>query len=257
MKWNIDPELISLGPLSIRYYSLMFVIGFIASEKYVKNLFKRSEIDPELASTLTIYIIVGTFVGARLAHCFFYDPAYYLSNPLSILKVWEGGLASHGGYAGITIAVAMFVKKHQEIKFLWLMDCIAAPALFTGGLVRLGNFFNSEIVGKATDVPWAIIFERVDPLPRHPAQLYESLGYFTIALILGYMFRFKQQKLGNGVVFSTAIILSFIFRFLVEFVKDNQSTISSGLPVNMGQILSLVFVAFGVALLLKVRSNKA
>lgn len=257
MKWNIDPELVSLGPLAIRYYSLMFVIGFLASEKYVKGLFKRFGKNPELASTLTVYIIAGTFIGARLGHCLFYDPAYYLSNPLKILAVWEGGLASHGGYAGVIAAVVLFLRKHAELDFFWLMDCISAPALFTGGLIRIGNFFNSEIVGRPTDLPWAVVFQRVDPLPRHPAQLYESAGYFAISFILAYMFRHKENKLTNGTVLATAIILSFTFRFFVEFVKDNQSTVSRGLPINMGQILSVLFVSFGVLLLLRIRARKA
>lgn len=258
IRWNIDPELVSLGPLSIRYYSLMFVIGFITMEKYVKGLFARAGKNPELVSTLTVYIIAGTFIGARLAHCFFYDPAYYLSNPLKILAVWEGGLASHGGYAGVITAVALFVSKHKDqVSFLWLMDCVAGPALFVGGLIRIGNFFNSEIVGKVTDVPWAIVFERVDPLPRHPAQLYESIGYFSISFILAYMFRAKKSALTNGAVLATAIILSFTFRFFIEFIKDNQSTISRNLPINMGQILSIVFVSFGVFLLIRIRSKKA
>lgn len=261
MKWNVDPEIFRLGPLAIRYYSLMFVIGFITMEKYVKKLFAKNGKDPELVSTLTIYIIAGTFIGARLAHCFFYDPGYYLSNPLSILKVWEGGLASHGGYTGVIIAVALFLKKHKGISFLWLMDCIAGPCLFVGGLIRVGNFFNSEIIGKPTSLPWGIVFERVDPLTRHPAQLYESLGYFTISFILAYMFSLKtkgasKSKLVDGTVMASAFVIAFAFRFFIEFVKDNQSTISRNLPINMGQILSLFFVAFGVALLAKFLSKK-
>ena len=136
------------------------------------------------------------------------------------------------------------------------MDAIAGPCLFVGSLIRIGNFFNSEIVGKVSDVPWAIVFERVDPLPRHPAQLYESIGYFTIAMILAWMFRFKEEKLKAGSVLATAIIMSFTFRFFIEFVKDNQSTISANLPINMGQLLSIGFVSFGVILLLKIRSKK-
>lgn len=256
MKWNVDPVLLSLGPLAIRYYSLMFVIGFVSMEKYVKGIFQRAGKDPNLVSTLTVYIIAGTFIGARLAHVLFYDPVYYFSNPFSIIKVWEGGLASHGGYAGVIISVVLFLRKHKGINFFWLMDAIAGPCLFVGSLIRIGNFFNSEIVGKVTDVPWAIVFERVDPLPRHPAQLYESIGYFTIALILAWMFRFKVKKLKAGSVLATAIILSFTFRFFIEFVKDNQSTISANLPINMGQLLSIGFVSFGVILLLKIRSKK-
>lgn len=257
MKWNIDPVMVSLGPLSIRYYSLMFVIGFITMEKYVKGLFKKAGKDPELVSSLTVHIIAGTFVGARLAHCFFYDPGYYLSNPLAILKVWEGGLASHGGFAGVIIAVWIFFRKHKDLNFMWLMDCIAGPCLFVGSLIRIGNFFNSEIVGRPTDVPWAITFLKVDPLPRHPAMLYESFGYFCISLILAYMFKAKKADSKNGTVLATAIVLSFAFRFFIEFLKDNQSTISQNAPINMGQILSLVFASFGVFLFLKIRSQKA
>lgn len=256
MRWNIDPEIVSFGALSLRYYSLMFVIGFVSMEKYVKTLFVKHNKDPQLVSTLTVYIIAGTFIGARLAHVLFYDPAYYFSNPALILKVWEGGLASHGGFFGVIIATFLFLRKHKDISFLWLMDAIAGPCLFVGGLIRIGNFFNSEIVGKVSDVPWAIIFERVDPLPRHPAQLYEAIGYFCIAFILGYMFRRHKDKLSDGMVLVTAITLSFTFRFFIEFTKDIQSTLIQGSTINMGQILSVVFTAVGLGLWYKIRYSK-
>lgn len=256
MRWNIDPELIRLGPVAIRYYSLMFVIGFFTMEKYVKGVFRKLGKNPELVSSLTVYIIVGTFVGARLAHCFFYEPSYYLSNPLSIFKVWEGGLASHGGYTGVLISVMLFLKKHKDLKFFWLMDIIVAPCLFVGGLIRIGNFFNSEIVGAPTNLPWAIVFERVDLVPRHPAQIYESIGYFTISFILYTLFKNKFDKWAHGSILAVAIVLSFTFRFFIEFFKENQSTISEGLFINMGQILSIVFVIFGIVLFKKIQKKK-
>src|SRR5690606_7043043 len=224
MKWNVDPELIKIGPLAIRYYSLMFVIGFFTMEKYVKNVFSRLGKNPELVSSLTVYIIVGTLLGARLVHCVFYEPGYYFSNPLAILKIWEGGLASHGGYAGVLIAVMLFLRKHKDINFYWLMDIIVAPCLFVGGLIRLGNFFNSEIYGPPTDMPWGVVFERVDLVARHPTQLYESIGYFTISFILYRLFKTKFGKWKNGTNLAVAIILSFSFRFFIEFVKENEST---------------------------------
>ena len=252
MEWNAEPILFQLGPIAIRYYSLMFIIGFISMSYYVKKVFQADGHDPKLVDSLTNHIIVGMIVGARLAHCFFYDPGYYLSNPHKILMVWEGGLASHGGYLGVIIAVSLFIKKNPKINFLWLMDNIAGPCLFVGGLIRIGNFMNSEIIGKASDLPWAIIFKKVDLVPRHPAQLYEAIGYFSVAFLYMYLSR-KAKGLKNGAVLAIAMILSFLFRFFVEFAKDNQSTISDSLPINMGQILSLCFMMGGVYLYLKVQ----
>lgn len=245
LRWNVDPELIHIGPIAIRYYSLMFVIGFFSMEKYVRHIFSKLGKNPELVSKLTVYIIVGTFLGARLAHCFFYDPEYYLKNPFDIIKVWEGGLASHGGYAGVLIAVFLFFKKYKELPFYRLMDIVSGPALFVGGLIRIGNLFNSEILGNETSMPWGVVFERVDLVVRHPVQVYESIGYFTISFILFYLFNSKYKTWAQGAVLSVAIVLSFSFRFFIELFKENESTISEGFIINMGQILSLVFVFFG------------
>lgn len=256
IRWDIDPEIFRVGPVAIRYYSLMFVLGFFTMEKYVKGVFKKLGKNPELVSTLTVYIIVGTFIGARLAHCFFYEPNYYFSNPLAIFKIWEGGLASHGGFTGVLIAVFLFLKKHKDINFYWLMDIIVAPCLFVGGLIRVGNFFNSEIYGPATDLPWAVVFERIDLVPRHPTQIYEAIGYFTISFILYRLFKTKFGVWKNGTNLATAIILSFSFRFFIEFVKENESTLSQNTFINMGQMLSLAFIIFGFFLLQRVRRTK-
>lgn len=246
MNWNVDPVLLKIGFFELRYYSLMFVLGFVLMSTYVQHLFKKYKKDPELVSSLTSYIIVGMLIGARLGHCLFYEPGYYLSRPLEILKVWEGGLASHGGYLGVLIAVSLFLRKNPTIKFLWLMDLIAGPCLFVGGLIRLGNFFNSEILGHPSNLPWAIVFERVDMIPRHPAQIYESIGYFTIAWILMTMEKRMQGKWTDGSNLALAIVLSFTFRFFIEFFKAEQSSLVITDAINMGQWLSLAFVVGGI-----------
>lgn len=169
MIWNVDPEILHIGPFVLRYYSLMFVIGFLTMGHYVGKLFKQEGKNPEDVSSLTTYLIVGMLIGSRLVHCLFYDPQHYISHPLEILKVWEGGLASHGGYIGVIIATLIFLRKHPEHNFFHLLDMIAGPCLFVGGLIRIGNLMNSEIYGAPSSLPWAITFIRVDNLPRHPS----------------------------------------------------------------------------------------
>lgn len=257
MIWNVDPEIFKIGPFALRYYSLMFVIGFITMGQYVKYLFKRTGKIPEDVSSLTTYIIAGMLIGARLGHCVFYDPVYYWNHPLEVLFIWEGGLASHGGYLGVLIAVYFFLRKKQTYKFLDLMDIVTAPSLFVGGLIRLGNFMNSEIYGKPTDLPWAIVFEKVDNIPRHPSQLYEASGYLLIAGILFYLQKRFLNLWKPGKILSVAIVISFFFRFLVEFTKDEQSSLFSNPAINMGQWLSIMFILFGVALFLYINKSNS
>lgn len=248
MNWNVEPEIIKIGPLALRYYSLMFVIGFFSMSHYISILFKRNGKNPEDVSALTTYIIIGMLVGARLAHCIFYDPIYYFHHPVEVFYVWEGGLASHGGYMGVIIAVVLFLKKHPAYQFLKLMDMVAGPCLFVGGLIRIGNFMNSEIYGKPSTLPWAIVFEKIDNVPRHPSQIYEAIGYFFIAGILTFLYQKKGSIWKSGLIFSVAIILSFSFRFFIEFTKDEQSTLLNQPIINMGQWLSLGFVFLGTGL---------
>lgn len=255
MNWNVDPEIVNIGFFSLRYYSLMFIIGFLVMGEYVKKLFTKYNQDPELVSSLTTHIIVGMLIGSRLVHCFFYEPQYYFSHPLEIPKIWQGGLASHGGYLGVIISIWFFMRKNPSLKFLWLLDLLAGPCIFVGGLIRVGNLFNSEIYGKATNVPWAVIFQRVDPFPRHPAQVYEAIGYFTVAGILFWLEKKKFTEWKRGSLFSLSLIMSFIFRFFVEFVKDEQATIILSSAINMGQLLSIAFVVGGTILYLRVQKN--
>lgn len=255
MRWNVDPEIFQIGNFALRWYSLMFVLGFILMGEYVKKLFKKHGKDPELVSSLTTHIILGMLIGARLGHCLFYEPERYLPNPLEILKVWEGGLASHGGYAGVLIAVWIFFRKHRDLGYLWVMDLIAGPCLFVGGLIRVGNLFNSEIYGEPTDVPWAVVFERIDQFPRHPTQIYEAIGYFSVAAILMTMEKKKFTEWKRGMILGWAMVLSFSFRFMIEFLKGEQSSISQNLPINMGQILSLAFVLGGFIFMYRIKKR--
>lgn len=256
MKWNVDPVIVNIGPLALRYYSLFIVLGFFSMSHLVSKIFKDKGKDPEAVSSLTTHLIVGMLLGARLAHCLFYEPGYYLSNPIEILKVWEGGLASHGGYLGVILAAMLFIRKNKGLTFFWVMDIIAGPCLFVGGLIRLGNLFNSEILGHPTTMPWGIIFERVDNISRHPAMIYESIGYFIISGILYTMMVKKFDVWQRGMILAWAIIMSFTFRFFIEYIKEEQESSPLFSFMNMGQILSLLFVIFGVFLLLRIKKGQ-
>lgn len=255
MRWNVDPVIIKFGILSIRYYGLMFVLGFIIMGEYGKRLFIKHGKEPGLISSLSTYIIVGMMVGARLGHCIFYEPELLLSNPLSVFKIWEGGLASHGGYLGVGIAVWYFFKKNKGLQYLWITDLIVGPTLFVGGLIRVGNLFNSEIYGEPTSVPWSVIFERVDNIPRHPTQVYEAIGYFTISFIIMFIVSRKFDQWRRGNILGLAIIMSFTFRFLIELLKGEQSTLSANLPINMGQILSLLWIIGAAIFMMKINKR--
>ncbi len=247
MIWDVDPEIFRIGPLAIRYYSLAFVIGFFLGEKYTaKVLCKNNQIPAEQVSALLFYMLAGTFIGARLGHVFFYQPEYYLSNPIEIIQVWKGGLASHGGYAGVLIAVVLYIKKYKNISFLGMMDVVAVPCLFVGSLIRIGNLMNSEIIGHQTDVPWAFIFKRVDLIPRHPSQIYESVGYFSVSVILYFLYHKFNKEWKKGRVLGFAMWLSFLFRMFVETFKENQVLFENDMALNMGQILSIPFIIIGL-----------
>lgn len=248
MVWDVDPEIFRIGPLAIRYYSLAFVLGFFLSEKYVASiLIPKYNFDEKQVSALLFYALTGTFIGARLGHVIFYQPSYYLSNPIEIIQVWKGGLASHGGYVGVLIAIFLYLKKYKNITFFNLMDIIAAPCLFVGSLIRLGNLMNSEILGRPSNVPWAFVFKRVDLIARHPTQIYESIGYFTISVILYFLYQKKvKSHWSGGRVLGFAMWISFTFRFFIEYFKENQVAFESGMFVNMGQVLSIPFILLGV-----------
>lgn len=244
--WTVSPEILKIGPFSLRWYGLLFALAFVFGYIILSKVYKKEKKSLEDLEKLSIYVILGTVIGARLGHCLFYDPAYYLTNPIEILKVWQGGLASHGAAIGILTALYLFSKKKKDQNIIWILDRLVIVVALGGAFIRLGNLFNSEIIGKATDLPWAFIFVRVDEIPRHPTQLYESLFYFLSFIILYFIYLKKSVALKSGFLFGLFLILIFGFRFFIEFLKENQSAFESALPINMGQILSIPFVLMGL-----------
>ena len=260
--WDVSPELISIGPLHIRWYGLLFALGFIISYYIMGYFFKQAHLSSELLDKLTIYVALGTVLGARFGHVFFYEPQYYISHPGEILKIWHGGLASHGAAIGILISLWLFVRKYRSIRFMWLLDRIAIVVAITGSLVRIGNLMNSEIVGKASTVPWAFAFVRDNlargfpaDYTRHPTQIYESLFYFMLFVVLYYLLQYKKWSQKEGYTFSLFLILLFAFRFFIEFFKDIQVAFEQSMPLDMGQWLSIPFILGGIALWLNARKK--
>lgn len=262
MVWDVNPEIFNITILGFnlapRYYGLAFVLGFIIAEKYFSKYMFEAGYEKEDVGKLFTYSLIGTIVGARLGHCLFYEPTYYLSNPLLILKVWEGGLASHGGFTGVIISIWLYQKRlKKKIDPLWLLDLASAPALLCGSFIRLGNLMNSEILGRPSDVPWAMIFKRVDNIPRHPAQLYESLGYLAVSLTAFWLYKRYYKEWGKGRFVGFVLIGGMAWRFFTEFFKENQVAFEDGMFINMGQLLSLVMLGFGVYLVVrKVKNSK-
>lgn len=241
--WSPDPILFEFGFFKVRWYSLMFLIGFSYGYRVVTRMAKREGYSLEAMDSLLVHVVLGTMIGARLGHCLFYDPGFYLSHPLDILKVWEGGLASHGGTAGVIFAVWLFVRKYPEFTFMWVLDRLAVPVGFIASLIRIGNLMNSEIIGKPTDVPWSFVFDRVDPnhLPRHPAQIYESVTYMMVFFITSAIYR-RNPRPPTGLLFGTTICWIFSWRIVWEFFKENQEPFEAGMILNMGQLLSIPFI---------------
>lgn len=251
-EWDVSPEIFSFWIITVRWYSLMFMLSFIIGIIIFKWIYKRENKPEKDLDELLLYMLAGTIVGARLGHCLFYDPAYYLSNPVKILMVWEGGLASHGAAVGILLALYLFVKKKENYSYLWLVDRIVITVALAGCFIRLGNLFNSEIIGKPADVPWSIIYTRVDNIPRHPTQIYESLAYLIIFLILFFIYKKKGARSEPGLLFGLFLIGVFGFRIFVEQFKENQSGFEESMFLNMGQILSIPLVIFGIYLVYRV-----
>jgi phosphatidylglycerol---prolipoprotein diacylglyceryl transferase len=252
LHWAADPILIHLGSsLGIRWYSMMFALGFLIGYHMMKHFFLKEKIDTEKVDTLLIAMMLGTVIGARLGHCLFYEPEVYLRDPIRILKVWEGGLASHGGTIGILIALWFAQKKLQLPSYMWLVDRMAIPVSIMAMLIRIGNFFNSEILGKPTDGTWGVVFERVDKVPRHPGMLYEALVYLLTFFLLYWLYQKESVRQKTGILFGTMCITIFGSRILLEVFKENQVAFEAGLPLNMGQILSIPFVLLGIYLIVK------
>lgn len=251
VKWAPSPEIFSIGPVQIRYYSVLFLSGFIIGYYIFTKFFKREGLPSEILDALLYTLLGSAIVGARLGHCLFYEPAYYLARPLEIFKIWEGGLASHGGAIAILIAIWFFIKKYgrrYRFDYIWLMDRIGVATALAGALIRLGNLMNSEIYGNPTDLPWGFIFVlKGEVLPKHPTQLYEAIAYLITFAVLMLLYFKALPRLKKGTLFGLFLIGIFGARFLIEYVKEPQVAFEQGMALNMGQWLSIPFVAAGVA----------
>lgn len=260
INWNVDPEIFWItDSFPLKYYGLLFMTGILIAFQVEKRIYTLENVPVERLDKLFIYVIVGILLGARLGHCFFYEPAYYFQNPIEILlpikKIGESynfigfqGLASHGGTIGVLIALGLYCKKFKT-NFLWLLDRIAIVGPIVGAFIRFGNFMNSEIYGKPTNGNWGVVFQRDDLIPRHPTQLYEAFSYLLIFGILMYVYRNKNIKKPNGLIFDLCLVLVFLTRFIIEFFKENQVGFEDSMTINMGQILSIPFIIIGLILM--------
>src|SRR5688572_22682795 len=265
--WDVSPDIFSIGPLTVRWYGLLFALGFVIGQRILSKIYQaegRSEKDVDI---ITIYMIIGTVLGARLGHCLFYEPQYYLANPIEILKIWEGGLASHGATVGILLALYLFARKYK-FNYLWVLDRIVIVVALGGALIRLGNLMNSEIIGKVTDVPWAFRFLRNDEIingvaanlhPRHPAQLYEAISTFILFLFTYWLWSKRKALTPNGSIFGWFVVILFTLRFAYEFLKENQvdteDYLLQTIGMNIGQLLSIPLVLIGLVILIRAYKN--
>ena len=271
INWN--PSL-TIGPF--RWYSLCWLIGLALAYFVVRKLYKEQKIKDEYFDPLFIYCFLGILIGARLGHCLFYQPDYFLTSGKGIIEMFlpihflaEGGwkftgyegLASHGGTLGLMIALWLYVKR-TKLSIWTVLDNIAIATGTTACFIRLGNLMNSEIIGKVTDVPWAFIFERVDLMPRHPGQLYEAIAYAILFVIMWTIYK-KSQKpkansqmpiVGTGWYFGFCLTYIFTFRFFIEYTKEIQESFEEALPIDMGQILSIPFIIIGVVCMIRAKT---
>jgi prolipoprotein diacylglyceryl transferase len=269
--WDVRPQVFQFDSFEIRWYSLLFAMGFIVGYNIMQKFFKREGVSLELLDKLTFYIILATILGARFGHCLFYEPEVYLKAPWKIIMPFTGtpgvdfkftgfqGLASHGGAIGIFIGLWLYSRKFK-VKYLWILDRVAIVTAFAGFCIRVGNLFNSEIYGVQTDLPWGFKFMRETlyygipadrVVPKHPTQLYEALAYLLIFGLLMFLYNKKYKELKQGFFLGLFLILVFTARFFIEFVKEIQVDFESGMALNMGQYLSIPFIIVGFILVFR------
>ena len=245
IRWDVSPEIFSIGPVTVRWYGLLFAISFIVGFQIMLWIFKNEKKSEDDLNDLVWVMILGTVIGARLGHCLFYDPRFYLSHPIEILKIWKGGLASHGAAIGIPTAIYFYVRKKKDQSYLWVIDRIVITVALAGFFIRTGNLFNSEIIGKPTNLPWSFIFVHIDNTPRHPTQIYEALAYLAVFFFLFLKYKKTNGKFKDGLFFGWFLVLVFTFRFFVEFLKEDQTYFEHGMALNMGQLLSIPLIILG------------
>lgn len=265
--WTADPAIFSIGSREIRWYGLAFAVGFWIGYMIVEKMWKREKLNPAWIDSLLIYTIMGTVIGARLGHCLFYSPDYYLANPIEILKVWEGGLASHGGTLGIVIAVYFYSKRVSHRSMLWTFDMLVVPTGLVAAMIRLGNLMNHEIYGHPTDLPWGFRFienlhawrsgaEPIFSAPSHPTQLYEAACYLATFFLCMWLYFKKDAWKKEGLIFGIFMICIFDSRFFIELVKNDQEAFEADMILNMGQWLSIPFVLAGIYCVWRVLKKK-
>lgn len=257
--WNPDTIIFEIGPVAIRWYSTCWLIGLLLSYFTVKFLYRKQGLPDEKFEPLFLYCFLGILIGARLGHCLFYEPGYFLSSGTHVIEMllpirqdmygaWHftgyEGLASHGGTIGIILALLLY-SKNLKVKMWTVLDTISISVPITACFIRLGNLMNSEIIGRPTDLPWAFVFERVDMIPRHPGQLYEAIAYFCFFFVLWYFWRKKPQLVGSSFFFGLDILLIFTFRFFIEYTKEVQEAFEQNMLFDMGQLLSIPFILIG------------
>lgn len=259
--WNPDLEIFRIGNFAIRWYSTCWLIGLALAYFIVKWLYKDQKVKDAYFDPLFMYCFLGILIGARLGHCLFYQPEYFLSSWTHVVEMflpihqmadgsWKftgyEGLASHGGTIGLMAALYLYYRK-TGMNLWHVLDDIAIATPITACFIRLGNLMNSEIIGTPTNVPWAFIFERVDMTPRHPGQLYEAIAYFVFFFIMLHFYKRTSKEVGTGFYFGLCLTLIFTFRFFIEYTKDIQVDFESGMIFNMGQLLSIPFIILGIA----------
>jgi phosphatidylglycerol:prolipoprotein diacylglycerol transferase len=256
--WNFNPDIFEIFGRPVRWYGLMFAIGFVFGYKVVEKQFKYEKENLKWLENLLMYIVVGTIVGARLGHVFFYAWDYYSQHPLEIIMIWQGGLASHGGTIGVFIALFIFSKVYTKRSVFWIIDRVVIPTAIVAMLIRMGNLFNSEIYGIQTTMPWGFIFERAhETVPKHPTQLYEAFAYLLTFFVVNRMYWKTDAKSKTGLISGVFFIMVFTARFFIEFIKEDQEAFESAMTLNMGQWLSIPFVLGGLILVvLALRKKK-
>jgi prolipoprotein diacylglyceryl transferase len=243
--WDVSPEIFSAGNFTLRWYSFLMATAFLVCYYLAGRMVKREGYPAKIQDNGTVYFVVGLIIGARLGHCLFYEPSFYLQHPLEMLNVWKGGLSSHGAVLGIMGGMYVYALK-VKIPWFWFIDKLAVVFILAGSFVRIGNLMNSEIYGTPTAVPWGFVFvRRGEDFARHPAQLYESLIYLALFLGLWYFHRRNWNRLQPGFFTGLSLILVFIARFLIEFLKESPEVISQPFSLTMGQLLSLPLILLG------------
>ena len=263
INWNVDPVLFHIGSFGVRWYSLLFISGFILGWYIFRWFFRREGISKELLDPLLYTLLICTIVGARLGHCLFYQPDYYLGSWKGFWEIfmpWKGGLASHGGTIALILGMWWFShhygKKHG-FDFLWIGDHLVIPIAFAACFIRLGNLFNSEIYGGPTTLPWGFVFERNgETLPHHPTQLYEALTYLLLGIFLILMYKYRLDKTPRGFYLGNFFLWCFGMRFIIEFIKNPQVEFEESMTLNMGQLLSIPFIIAGAAILVYAYAKK-